>query len=211
MDYDVSCINPFPVRKDDDMVSVQIFSHSSLSLTLSNSLITSPYDQGSGSWHNGLLEHWLLLYSPRHPLINRTLANIEYNLLTNDCYRCNDTDHVMWQTGPGPYLKALHDIVKEMDCVDPYTRARGPNIYSIMNNFTFSCPPERLEQFRMANARIFQGVNLGDTTKDKFFKGLTQFVGKVNPNFKWIDYDQPAVARVATNKSFCLGLAYHRK
>jgi hypothetical protein len=104
LDVDMSSIGHFPIRDHDAAVS------------------------GVGCWshlpgHGGLLEHWALAFQPNHPLIRTTLEILEDNLRhpTNpevDSINATTAEgsHTIRFTGPGPYQRALHRLLRQAEC-----------------------------------------------------------------------------------------------
>merc|ERR1719203_1657520 len=107
LDIDISSLGPLPIRNEIDTA----FS-------------------GIGGWGHspnkmgGVLEHWALAYTPNHPLIDATIQQIRWNLQNWKEY---DKGGKYWKdeedysftvslTGPGPYQKALHDLLAKTGC-----------------------------------------------------------------------------------------------
>jgi len=107
LDIDMSSLGPLPIRNEIDTA----FS-------------------GIGGWGHspnklgGVLEHWALAYIPNHPLIDATIQQIRWNLRNwkeydkGGKYWVDEDDYsfTVSLTGPGPYQKALHDLLAKTGC-----------------------------------------------------------------------------------------------
>jgi len=119
----------------------------------------------------GTLEHWSFGVAPHHPLIKQTINQIQSNIqewkeydVGGKYYETNDDySFTVSLTGPGPFQKALHDLLEQVGCTPVKEEwDEDPYWYPVLENPKKHCKKHYRDKFTKIFGKQFRMSSILD-------------------------------------------------
>jgi hypothetical protein len=151
LDCDESAVGHLPIQQNDSVVA---------SLGWWGHLPTR---------HGGVFEHWSMAFEPKHRLIKVTLDILLDNLrnptnfhVESENATLGESSYIIRLTGPSPYQRALHYLLRESDCKLDINAVPFPSYVAALQDPNTRCNHSKFVE-NFGNANVLPDLDLNNT------------------------------------------------